>query len=176
MKTPLLFFLVVAGFFVSAQKEVDDSAEWKERIYTGGGGSFGGGNHSQLGKYFTISVNPLVGYMLTENASVGIGGIYQFTSFSDIKVKYSQYAINPFVRYNFGQFFLKSEFNYVNVPSVITASGNAERVFRSRLLFGAGYAVPSGNGFVNVAALYDVLYTQNSPFASPWVFRVFLTF
>jgi hypothetical protein len=169
--------LLLVSMSAWAQRDVDDNAKWNDRLYFGGGGGFSGGSNS-YGKYFYFSVNPVVGYMITSNASVGTGFIYQRTSYSDLGLNYTQYGVNPFVRYNFSQLFLTAEYNYINIPVNPFTSNGAERVFKSRMLFGAGYSVPMGSsrGRINAMALYDVLYKQPSVFSSPWVFRVFFSF
>ncbi len=170
---PVLFVFLASTSW--AQKDVDDQSDWKDRVYFGGGGGFSGGTNT-YGKYFSLSVSPVVGYMLTSNASVGTGIIYQRTTYSDINLNYIQYGVTPFVRYNFDKLFLTAEYNYINLPNNIF-NGTSERVFRSRILFGAGYSVPAGGrARINAMALYDVLYKPGNGFVSPWVFRVFFSF
>ena len=174
-KPYLVSVFVCLAFLANAQKDVDDNAEWMDRIYFGGGGGFSGGQNS-FGRYFYFSVSPVVGYMLTSNASVGTGLVYQRTSYVDQNINFTQYGITPFIRYNFDKLFLIAEFNYINTPAY-SFNGKSERVFRSRMLLGAGYSVPAGSRVrVNAMALYDVLYRQPSVFTSPWVFRVFFSF
>ena len=162
-----------------AQVDVEDQASWKDRIYTGGGGGFSGGSNN-LGKFFSISVSPIVGYMITQQASAGLGISYQYTSYSDLPSpnSYSMYGVSPFVRYNFKELFLTAEYNYLSIP-INLFSTNSDRVFRDRMLLGAGYSVPmggSGRGRINAMALYDVLFRPGNGFSSPWVFRVFFSF
>lgn len=177
---PIIVLILSAVFFQTAmaQVDVDDRADWKDRVYLGGGGGFNAGTTNGI-KYWTISVSPVVGYMVTSNFSVGTGVSYQRTAYSDFNFNYTQYGIMPFARYNFDQLFLTAEYNYINLPSVAYQGSNystGDRFFKSRMLFGAGYSQPlGGRGRINVAALYDVLYRRPSVFLSPWVFRVFFT-
>ena len=177
MRNPYLILLAVLISFASiAQVDVDDKSSWQERIYKGGGGGFSAGSNNN-GKFLSISLSPFVGYMITSNFSAGIGVTYQYTSYSDINLKYSIYGVNPYLRYNIQQLFLMGEYNYLSIPTNVFGGIN-ERVFRDRLLFGIGYAVPagSGKGKLNVMALYDVLYKQGQGFSSPVVIRVFVSF
>lgn len=175
----LIVFLILFAQPAFAQRDVDNDAAWKDRVYLGGGGGFNGGTSNGY-KYWSISVSPVVGYMVTSNFSVGTGITYQRTTYSDFNVNYTQYGVMPFVRYNFNQLFLTAEYNYINLPTSAyqpNSLSSSDRFFKSRMLFGAGYTQPlGGRGRVNVAALYDVLYRRPSVFLSPWVFRVFFTF
>jgi hypothetical protein len=175
----VLILTIVSVRASFAQVDVDDKADWKERIYFGGGGGFNGGTSNGI-RYWSISVTPVVGYMVTSNFSVGTAVAYQRTSFQDFDFNYSQYGVMPFVRYNFNDFFLTAEYNYINLPRV-SYSGNGystgDRFFADRMLFGAGYSQPlGGRGRLNAMGLYDVLWQQGGGFQSPWVFRVFFSF
>jgi hypothetical protein len=175
----LLMLLVVAAQTVIAQRDVDDGSDWKDRIYFGGGGGFNGGTSGGV-KYISVSVSPVVGYMVAPKFSVGSGVSYQRTSYPDYNFNYVQYGIMPFARYNFNELFLTAEYNYINIPVLYRNSSgysSDSRVFRSRMLVGAGYSQSlGGRSRLNAVALYDVLYKANNGFLSPWVFRVFFTF
>lgn len=177
MKRLCLFLLILAASNAAfAQRDVEDGDEWKERLYFGGGGGFNGGTTNGI-RYWSVSVTPIVGYMVAPKFSVGTGVSYQRTSYTDFNFSYSQYGIMPFARYNFNELFLTAEYNYINLPVLNQNLGTDSRVFRSRMLFGAGYSQPlGGRSRLNAVALYDVLYSQPSPFLSPWVFRVFFSF
>jgi hypothetical protein len=172
------FFLAVSNAAV-AQRDVEDGDDWKERLYFGGGGGFNGGNSNGI-RYWSFSVTPIVGYMVAPKFSVGTAVAYQRTTYQDFNFNYVQYGIMPFARYNFNELFLTTEFNYINLPTLTQNSGGFAtdtRVFRSRMLFGAGYSQPlGGRSRLNAVALYDVLYRPGNGFLSPWVFRVFFSF
>ena len=175
-------FLVIGWFsclWAYAQRDIDGAAKWSDRIYIGGGGGFNAGTSSG-NKYFSISLFPVVGYMVTSQFSAGTGISYQHTEFSDIGFKYKQYGLMPFVRYNFKELFLTAEYNYINLPLLKpTSNGYLEvgRAYRSRMLLGAGYTTAMGSRMrLNAMALYDVLYKPGNGFLSPWVFRVFFSF
>jgi hypothetical protein len=181
MKSLCMFLLMlVASNTVLAQRDVEDGDDWKERLYFGGGGGFNGGSSNGI-RYWSISVTPIVGYMVAPKFSVGTGVSYQRTTYQDFDFNYTQYGIMPFARYNFNELFLTAEYNYINLPRLTYSNGNGygtdSRFFRSRMLFGAGYSQPlGGRARLNAVAMYDVLYRQPSPFLSPWVFRVFFSF
>jgi hypothetical protein len=92
MMRSIIVFLLLFGlsFSVFAQREIDEDATWsfRDRAYTGIG--FGGlsfGRHNFLGNYFSIGASLLGGYMVTKNLSAGVGFEYQYTSYSDLKLK-----------------------------------------------------------------------------------------
>ena len=180
MKGLFLVTLVFLSFSAFSQKELGDKPDWKERIYTGGGLGFNGGRDGFGNRYFNISVSPIVGYMITQQFSGGIGISYQRVGYPDIDFSYTQYGLLPFLRYNFDDFFLITEYNYINLPRVTYSGGKyseASRFYRSRMLVGAGYSKPLGaRARVNAIAMYDLLYSAPSVFYSPWVFRVFVSF
>lgn len=167
----LLLILPVAASF--AQRAINDETPktFKDRGYFGFGGGIGGGTG-----YFSVALNPLVGYMISPQFSIGSGINYSYNSFTDFRPSRSttQYGISPFVRYNFEQLFMYGEYNFLSTNFI----NSDRRQTIERLFFGLGYFQSlGGRGAVNAAGLYDVLYQQNSsPFGSPWVFRVFFTF
>jgi hypothetical protein len=177
-----LFLCAILFISISAlgQKELVDKPSWRDRIYTGGGLGFNGGTDIYGNKYFNFSVSPIVGYMITPQFSGGLGISYQRVSYTDRDFAYSQYAVMPFLRYNFNDFFLITEYNYINLPQVGFANNRLAEVgrfYRSRFLVGAGYSQPLGaRARVNAIAMYDLLYQAPSVFGSPWVFRVFVSF
>lgn len=168
----LLFLLGSLPFFAVAQREVDEDTphKLKDRMYFGGGFGLGGGTG-----YFSLSLNPIVGYMITDKFSGGMGITYQYLSYTNYKpaVTVNQYGISPFLRYNFDQLFAMAEYNLISTNYV----GSDKRYFVDRMLLGLGYSQPLGSrGGLNIVGLYDVLYKANGPFASPWVIRAYFTF
>lgn len=170
-KLILLIVLIFALGIAYAQQ--GQSIPFSERIYFGGGGSLGGGNDFYGNRYFAIYFNPLVGYNITQNWSAGVTINYTYLSYPDQKVRLHQYGVSPFTRYNFGKLFAYAEYSTISVP----AFDNSFRRTFHRLPIGLGYTAPiSKNAALNIMGLYDVLYDKrNGAFASPWVFRLFIT-
>lgn len=175
--------LLVCTLFTScsvlafAQRTIDENGKssFMDRVYVGGGLGFSGGTSAYYGRYTYVGLYPILGYMVTNQFSTGATLTYQYYSYPDIGQSLTQYGISPFVRYNFGQMFLYSEYMILNSP---TADPNVPRKIYNRLLMGVGFRQPVGaRGAINAMALYDVLYNPaNRVFASPWVFRVFFSF
>lgn len=176
MKRLIFVVCVLISLTVSAQKEFGDKPKWTDRVYTGGGFGFNGGTFGG-NKYFSFSVSPIIGYMITQQFSAGLGVSYQRVSYPDINFAYEQYGFMPFLRYNFNDFFLITEYNLINLPQLDASYNTVRRLYRSRWLVGAGYSQPLGQrARVNAIAMYDLLYQSPSLFQSPWVFRVFVSF
>jgi hypothetical protein len=185
MRTLLVIFFILSAVVTQAQRDIDENTGWalKDRIYVGGGFGLNGGTDYGGNKYFTFSLSPIVGYMITPNFSAGTGITYQYLAYSDINVKLHQYGFSPFVRYNVKQFFGQVEYNIISTPYAIQISNSSyevsERRAYDRLLVGLGIAQPIGErSKINLLAMYDFLYSNDrtkSPFASPWVFRVFFS-
>lgn len=171
----LHILLVLVAFPLFGQKEFSEGGNWKDRVFTGGGGSLGGGTDRYGNKYFSFALTPLVGYMLTPKVSAGTSLTYQSVNYSDVGVKYVQYGAMPFIRYNMEQLFLTAEYNYLNIPVLNSQYETTDRLFASRMLVGAGYSVPVGRARMNMVGMYDLLYKPNQYFLSPWVFRVFFS-
>jgi len=176
MKKVLIFsLLLVSGGCVMAQREVDeDSKSFKDRVYFGGGLGINGGTNGYGNRYFYVAVSPTIGYMVTNSFSAGTNLTWQHYSYPDIDQSVDQYGFSPFVRQNFGQLFLYSEFQVLNSPTF----NNSSRRNYNRGLIGVGFTQPVGKrGAINAMGLYDVLYNQSERvFASPWVFRVYFSF
>jgi len=159
----------------NAQKDIGERAPWRERVFLGGGGGLGGGTDSYGNRYFSFSVTPVLGYMVTQKVSAGTGLSYQSVNYSDIGISYNQYGVMPFVRYNMDALFVTTELNYLNIPSLNSNFDTTDRIYTTRLMAGAGYSVPvGGRTKLNVVGLYDLTYDRRY-FVSPWVFRVFFS-
>lgn len=172
----VLFFVCSVSCF--AQREIDEDASWdfRDRAYTGLG--FGGlsfGQHRILGSYFSIGASALGGYMLTKNLSTGVGFEYQYTSYSDLKLKNHLYGGYPFLRYNIKNFFMQADYALYSVQ--VFVNDPDEREILDRFFVGAGYSSPTrGRSFMNFLVSYDLLYNRNSRWGSPLNTRLFFTF
>ncbi len=180
MKKLLILGLFLTTAFVSyGQREVfiDQNPSFKDRIFFGGGLNIGGGSDS-----FYIGASPMVGYMLTQKWSAGVGVNYTYVNYSNIDQKDSQYGFLAFTRYNiYRQFFLQAQYDYINYTRYYFVPGSSElldeRDGYSRVLAGGGISQPLGaRGAINLVALYDLSHSSSSPYGSPWVFQIYFSF
>lgn len=175
-KVLVVSILILVSFTTFGQLSFGDNAKLSERLYFGGGLGLNGGTDSYGNRYFFVGLYPIVGYMVNNNFSVGMGINYQYYSYPDWDQDIHQYGFSPFMRYNFGQLFLYTEYSILNTPVYNINSGVRKNY--DRFLLGAGYSQPiGGRGSINVMGLYDVIWNRSEyAFASPWVFRVFVSF
>jgi hypothetical protein len=177
----MLVVLIMYCGMASAQ--VGFGGSITERLYFGGGGSFGAGTNYYNNRYTYYSIFPIIGYRVTPQFSAGTGFNLQHYGYPDLGPSYSytQYGVSPFLRYNFNQLFFQTEYDAINSATFDNTTGYPEtsRKIYSRLLFGLGFSQPfreNGRGAINAMVMYDVLYRQPSVFNSPVVARVFVTF
>src|SRR5258708_6702288 len=106
-------------FWTFGQRTFDENGKPSvmERLYFGGGLGFSGGTNPSYGRYTFIGLYPIVGYMVTNQFSAGASITYQHYSYPDVGQTVSQYGISPFVRYNFNQMFLYSEYMILDSPT-----------------------------------------------------------
>ena len=122
-KTILLLLFSLLSLTCFSQKQIDDGSGWslKDRGYLGlGFGGLGFGTNSLYGSYFSIGLTPMAGYMLTKNLSTGLAFEYQYTSYSDLKLKIHQYGWYPFLRYNIRMFFIQTDYDWYSIQNLAT--------------------------------------------------------
>ena len=180
MKKLLLLTLgILMGSLAYGQREVDmeQKPAFKDRVFFGGGFGLGGGSNS-----FYVSASPLVGYMLTNKWSAGVGLNYTYVRYDNINQNDNQYGLLAFTRYNiYRQFFLQAQYDYINYTRYYFVPGSNElfdeRDSYSRFLAGGGISQPLGaRGAINLVAMYDLSHSSSSPYGSPWVFQVYFSF
>jgi len=138
---------------------------------------YGGGIGLGFGDVTYFSIQPMVGYRVSDRLSVGGSLIYRYRSdnryASDLTT--SDYGASAFGRYTIaGPFFAQAELeqlSYEYVRSNLTTT----RTDATSLFAGGGISQPIGN---NVNAFATVMYNLSygsqspSPYSSPWVIRI----
>ncbi len=180
-KLILTLFIASISSVVFAQwgeEEMSEKPSWKERVFVGGG--LAGLSFSSYSDYFAVAV--LGGYKITPKLAGGVQIQYRFTNYKTVpKIKTNDYAVSPFLRYNFyGPLFLHAEYEYLNYQ-YIDYSGEVSRRGFDSFMLGGGFFQPAGRkaGFY-LLALYNFNYqsaSQNpySPYTSPFVIRAGIT-
>ncbi|RAV97657.1 hypothetical protein [Pseudochryseolinea flava] len=183
MKRFLLFVILLAAASIQAnaqwgEDEMDETAPWKERIFTGGGL----GASFQKG-YSFVSVSPLIGYKITPKLAAGLQFQYRYTKYNVGSFKFSanDYGISPFLRWNFyGPLFLHTEYEYLNYTSMDLDGSKVRKGYNS-FFAGGGFFQPLGrNAGFFLLALYNFSYrdpqpNELSPYDSPLVIRAGVT-
>ncbi len=166
-----IFCLIGLGAQAQFSEEpITKESSWRDRVFTGGNVGFGFGNVDW------VNIAPVLGYRLSDRASIGLGGSYRFTNnkFFNPPIKTNDYGGNLFGRYLlYGPVFLQAEYEYLNFEFV-TAPNESVRLDFSSFLGGGGIAQPLGrNVALVITALYNFSYANSveSPYDSPWVVR-----
>lgn len=170
--TTLFFSLATA---TQAQREIDPESNppLKDRLY------YGGNFAMQFGTITFIDVSPLVGAMITERFSGGLGATYQY--FDDRRFvgvgtgNRSLYGGRTFLRYNIlPNIFAHTEYEMLNFDLFNRRTNEYNREWVPSLFLGAGYFTPFGaRGGANFKFLYNLLYDRlRSPYNEPYVIRV----
>ena len=170
----LIAVIGLASFSAQAQKgdyQIDEQSNFMDRVYVGGGMGLSGGSWGT-----SISLSPIVGYMVSSRLSVGVGATYQYYKYKDNFYDYSdnRYGGSLFARMNlFKQIFAYGEYSFLNY-SINGDSNNRATAYR--LPIGAGFSQNIGpRSSFNIVAAYDMLYELNGPYGSPWVFTFYFS-
>ncbi|MEL7147853.1 MAG: hypothetical protein AAFO69_15880 [Bacteroidota bacterium] len=165
----LIFLMLLIPSWVSAQVEYTEEASFLDRIYTGGNVGFSFSNNIT-----SIAVSPIVGYMVTDRFSVGLGGTYQVNQFRNLGLNLNNYGARAFLRYNVTpEFFVYTEYEHLVFEFPVLGSSEVDTDSFNGFFVGGGYAVPISDRLSFVAiALYNLAYNNtNFPYPSPLVTR-----
>ncbi len=170
----ILLFIACVTHQGNAQVSVSENSKLVDRLYTGGGFGLSFSND-----VFSVSASPIIGCMLTERLSAGVGVPYQYTTYPQVDISTNDYGARAFGRFNVAQkFFAYTEFEYLNFEFVnITDPDNNIRQGFDSYFFGLGYSSGNPGTQFNIIGLYNITWQENtaSPYNSPWAFRFQLT-
>ena len=138
---------------------------FKDRLY------FGGYLGLQFGTYTSIDISPLIGYRVTPDFNVGIGVLYNYTSF-DYGPPVGQHGYSSWggrLTANYTLFNLLAlgiEYQYRNVETVYNVVEQSFETQGVNILFlGGGIRQKvGGNTYMFLMAYYDVLQEEYSPY------------
>lgn len=171
---PLIILLTLSLTSFSQARE-DDTEEpieyksFKERLYTGGNFS------ASFGTFTYVDVSPIIGYMVTEDFSVGLGGKYVYIGFNGTpRSSTSIYGGSTFTRYLILENFLAhAEFQALSVKVQEPFTGELKRKLIPVGLVGGGYKQSmGGSSYFQIMLLYDVIGDKNSPYRGTSPFGV----
>lgn len=169
--TAMLLFGTLAGYAQKGDYEINEKSNFMDRVYVGGGFGLSGGTWGT-----SVSISPIVGYMVSSRFSVGVGATYQFYKYKSGIYDYqdNRYGGSVFARMNLVRnVFAYGEYSFLNY-SVNGDASNRRTV--DRLPLGLGFSQSLGpRSSFNIIAAYDMLYEVNGPYASPWVFSFFFS-
>ncbi len=135
---------------------------------------FGGNIGLSFGDITYVSLDPLIGYRVTESFIAGIGLRYQYFRDNFYRYSTSIYGGSVFGRYYvYRGIFLESALEANNLHDYNPVTRTLERIWVPSLLVGGGYSSSIGGraGFY-ASILYDILQDPNSPYYRQPVVRL----
>lgn len=178
--------LLLIAFFLGNFLFSDLIAQNNDEIDKRAGQFFVGGNLGlQFGTVTLIDVSPMVGYFLTQNWNVGIGGTYKYYRY---KLLQSEYTSTYYGGRAFSQVYLASkkvqilnhifihgEYEYLNIRFNTDNAGAFEKTNLESYFGGLGYRAPiSQKVSFSILLLYNFNDSAESPYENP-VIRVGVT-
>ncbi len=166
--TLLIGMMFITGTSVAQDPIPQAKNGFGDRIY------FGGDLGLQFGNITFVDISPLVGYRITDQFSVGVGGIYQYINynFDGFQYETSVYGGRGFSRFNItNEIFLHGEYGMINWETWDRREINnfeLKRITVPFLLAGGGYRYQLGNNvYFSTTLLFDLIQDLNSPFVNP---------
>ena len=108
---------------------------WKEKI------TWGGNVQAWIGNPTFILLSPTLGYVPFKNFNVGIGGIYNYISYSSYYGSYSQsiWGGHSYARYVIGDsYFVQVQYDKLRQPDLFSAEPN-DKTWVDYILVGGGF-------------------------------------
>ncbi|SMD38361.1 hypothetical protein SAMN04488029_3766 [Reichenbachiella faecimaris] len=143
----------------------NDRPAWMDKVYVGGGlGGFGISSDRVW-----LNLSGQVGYRITPKWNTGVGLTYQYFKWKEpINQSFNDYGLSFYTQYIIYQpFFAMAQYE------ILFLDNFDGRDTYNTFLLGGGISQPMGNkGFINLYALYNVLYSDggdNGRYDSPWV-------
>jgi hypothetical protein len=165
--TPRLLLLCVLGLLLSPVVEAAGSDRWW----------FGGAVGLGFGDVDYVSIEPILGYRVRPDLSVGGRLIYRYRDDNRFEpdLSTSDYGASLFARYTVSRpIFVQAEYEYLDYEYAVL-DGTTRRDSVDSWLAGVGVAQRLGGrtGFFALA-LYNFSYSDDepSPYDEPWVIRV----
>lgn len=165
------------------QYEGAKKSSFADKLYFGGnlGGGFSTG-------YSLFLIQPIVGYKVTDNFSVGVDPLYIYSSqtyevsngVNTFKRKLTNHVIGPgvFARYNvIENIFAYTEYQGISFKTPVYDKYKADFVdktfWNNNLYLGGGYSSNGSGSGTYIMLLYNVLYDSNNTFyGHPYDFRI----
>ncbi|MBT4775075.1 MAG: hypothetical protein HOH13_09910 [Crocinitomicaceae bacterium] len=145
------------------------NSPFKDRLYTGGDLGL------SLGNLTFVNVNPILGYMIDDELSAGVGlkYIYYRERYPEYNWEYSNsmFGGSIFARYLIGDSFIAhAELETMNAEVRPFLSTTLTRKWVPVGLLGGGYRQGVGNTYFQILVLYDAINDRDSPYRSEYLF------
>jgi hypothetical protein len=144
--------------------------EWKKKF------NFGGNFQAWFGNPTFVFLSPTVGYMLTDNLNVGVGGIYNYTQVNlgtYGKFKQSIFGSHSYLRYIIAQnYFLQTQFDKLYQPDYYSTVPD-RKLWVDYWLVGGGLRQPIGD---KAAIITSLMYNLTPNVLSIYPSRLIVQF
>ena len=176
----MLLSITAFGQFGQPSSQKKEDFKMQKRFFVGGGLGFG------ISSYSThLMVAPVVGYRLTPDIDIGVRLNYTYNRYDDtyyggVKFSTNNFGAGIFATYYlffFSDLFIHAEYEALNYDKPMGFKLNSnelemERAWVSSLFLGGGYRQwISGNAFVSMTVLFNLLDSYDSPYSNP-IFRI----
>lgn len=139
------------------KKKKERNDEWKEKV------TWGGNAQVWIGNSTFIFLSPTVGYLPFKKINIGIGAIYNYTSYRGPYGEYSQsiFGGHSYLRYIIGEsYFLQAQYDRLYQPDFFSLRPEA-RAWVDYLLIGGGFRQMIGERTALISSL--MYYVNPSP-------------
>jgi len=145
---------------------------WKEKV------TWGGNIQAWIGNPTFILLTPTIGFMpfkKLKKLNVGIGGIYNYTSYNSYYGNYSQsiYGGHSYARYTIGDsYFVQVQYDKLLQPDLFS-SDPKDKIWVDYMLVGGGFSQSIGD---KVALSTSIMYNVNRNLLSIYPSRLIIQF
>jgi len=162
----IIFVLLLSiSHFAISQKDSIPTNPFRNKLYTGGGVGL------QIGGVTLIEVSPILGYIITNKLSVGIGASYQFMKIREYNISSNTYGGSVFSRYTIWRnIFAHAEYELLNFENITLYNNviSKQRMYVSSLFVGGGYRQMIGeNSAMVLLVLWNLNETPYTPYTNP---------
>ena len=131
-------------------KKPKDRSEFWDKVF------YGGNFNALFGTYTIVSLNPVIGYRISDKFHVGGGGIFNYYAvrYSGYTVSQVFYGSHTFARYFItDNIFAQGQYDRLYQPKINYAKGTLEKGWVDYVLVGGGIRQPIGEHAFFVASL-----------------------
>lgn len=142
---------------------------WKENV------TWGGNIQAWIGNPTFILLTPTIGYIPFKKFNVGIGGIYNYTSYNSSYGNYAQsiYGGHSYARYTIGDsYFVQVQYDKLLQPDLFSQEPNA-KVWVNYVLVGGGFSQAIGD---KLSLSTSIMYNVNRNLLSIYPSRLIIQF
>jgi hypothetical protein len=153
----------------AAEPKKPKNTAWKEKLI------WGGNLQAWIGNPTFVLVTPTIGYTIFKNFTMGVGGIYNYTSYNSYYGSYSQslYGTHTYARYVIGEsYFVQVQYDKLRQPDLFSVEPN-DKVWVDYVLVGGGFRQEISD---KVALSTSVMFNVNKVQLSIYPSRVIIQF